>query len=177
MNKIAGRAWRRDPRAPLKRGNSLMDQPKRRRTGSEAIRAQDTVRLSAAGAGMLLGDLEQRVIGAAWKLGRPSTARELHDVVARRHHVAYISSVTVANRLVEKGLLRREKVAQVFRYSPTLSREDFLLQASRHVVRRILGLGTRAVTSSFVDALAEHEPEELAELARLVRQKLRYPAK
>ena len=155
----------------------MTDRPKRRRSGSDAIRAQDTVRLSAAGAGMLLGDLEQRVIDAAWKLNRPSTARELHEVVARRHDVAYITAVTVANRLVEKGLMRREKLELVFHYSPTLSREDFLLHASRHVVGRILGLGARAVTSSLVDALAEHEPEQLAELARLVRKKLREPEK
>jgi len=124
---------------------------------------------------MLLGDLEQRVIDAAWKLNRPSTARELHEVVARRHDVAFITTVTVANRLVEKGLMGREKLEQVFHYSPTLSRESFLLQASRHIVGRILGLGARAVTSSLVDALAEHEPEQLAELARLVRKKLKEP--
>ena len=124
---------------------------------------------------MLLGDLEQRVINAAWRLGRPATARELHEMVSRRHDVAYITAVTVANRLVEKGLMRREKVQYVFHYSPTLSREDFLLQASRHVVGRILGLGARAVTSSLVDVLAEHDPEELAELARLVRKKLKDP--
>jgi len=101
----------------------------------------------------------------------------LHEVVSRRHDVAYITTVTVANRLVEKGLMRREKAEQVFHYSSTLSREDFLLHASRHVVRRILGLGARAVTSSLVDALAEHEPEQLAELARLVRKKLKEPEK
>ena len=124
---------------------------------------------------MILGDLEQRVIDAAWKLKRPSTARDLHEVVSRRHDVAYITAVTVANRLVDKGLMRREKLDQVFHYSPTLSREDFLLHASRHVVRRILGLGTRAVTSSLVDALAEHDPDQLAELGRLVRKKLKEP--
>lgn len=122
---------------------------------------------------MLLGDLEQRVIDAAWKLGQPSTARELHAVVARRHDIAYITAVTVANHLVGKGLMRREKLDQVFHYSPTLSREDFLVHASRHIVRRILGLGTRAVASSLVDVLAEHEPDQLAELARLVRKKLK----
>lgn len=126
---------------------------------------------------MLLGDLERRIIDAAWKLKRPATARELHEIVSRRHDIAYITAVTVANRLVEKGLMRREKVEQVFHYSPTLSQEDFLLHASRHVVRRILGLGARAVTSSLVDALAEHDPDQLAELGRLVRKKLREPEK
>lgn len=126
---------------------------------------------------MLLGDLEQRVIDASWRLGRPSTARELHEVVSRRHNVAHVTTVTVANRLVEKGLMRRVKIAQVFHYSPTLSREEFLLHASRHVVRRILSLGTRAVTTSLVDALAEHDPDQLEELGRLVRKKLKEPEK
>ncbi len=126
---------------------------------------------------MILGDLEQRVIDAAWKLKRPATARELHDVISRRHDIAYITTVTVANRLVEKGLMGREKAEQLFHYSPTLTREEFFLQASRHVVGRILGLGARAVTSSLVDALAKHDPEELAELARLVRKKLKKPEK
>lgn len=125
---------------------------------------------------MLLGDLERRVIDASWRLGRPSTARELHEVVARRHDVAHITAVTVANRLVEKGLMRRVKIAQIFHYSPTLSREDFFLHASRHVMRRILGLGAQAVTSSLVDAL-EHDHEQLEELGRLVRKKLKEPQK
>ena len=58
---------------------------------------------------MLLGDLEHRILQAAWTLARPVTARELHDKVARTHDVVYITSVTVANRLVEKGILRRQK--------------------------------------------------------------------
>src|SRR6185369_12093936 len=77
--------------------------PSRKKPRPTGMRLQDTVRLSAAGAGMLLGDLEHRVLEAAWALDRPVTARELHDRVARTHDVVYITSVTVANRLVEKG--------------------------------------------------------------------------
>jgi predicted transcriptional regulator len=137
------------------------------------MRLQDTVRLSAAGAGMLLGDLEHRVLEAAWALKRPVTARELHDRVARTHDVVYITSVTVANRLVEKGILRRVKQDDVFHYSATASREEFSERASRHVVQRIVELGSTAVAASLVDVLAERDPEELAELGRLVRRKLR----
>jgi predicted transcriptional regulator len=137
------------------------------------MRLQDTVRLSAAGAGMLLGDLEHRVLEAAWTLKRPVTARELHDRVARTHDVVYITSVTVANRLVEKGILRRAKQDDVFHYSPTVSREEFSERASRHVVQRIVELGSTAVATSLVDVLAERDPEQLAELGRLVRRKLK----
>jgi predicted transcriptional regulator len=137
------------------------------------MRLQDTVRLSAAGAGMLLGDLEHRVLEAAWSLDQPVTARELHDRVARTHDVVYITSVTVANRLVEKGILRRAKKDDVFHYSATVSREEFSARASRHVVQRIVELGSTAVAVSLVDVLAERDPEQLAELGRLVRRKLK----
>jgi predicted transcriptional regulator len=147
--------------------------PNRKKPGVQGMRLQDTVRLSAAGAGMLLGDLEHRVLEAAWTLKRPVTARELHDRVARTHDVVYITSVTVANRLVEKGILRRAKKDDVFHYSATVSREEFSERASRHVVQRIVQLGSTAVAASLVDVLAERDPEQLAELGRLVRRKLK----
>ena len=147
--------------------------PDRKKPGAHGMRLQDTVRLSAAGAGMLLGDLEHRVLEAAWALKRPVTARELHDRVARTHDVVYITSVTVANRLVDKGILCRAKQEDVFHYSPTVSREEFSERASRHVVQRIVELGSTAVAASLVDVLAERDPEQLAELGRLVRRKLK----
>ena len=126
---------------------------------------------------MLLGDLEHRVLEAAWALGRPVTARELHERVAKTHDVVYITSVTVANRLVEKGLLSREKQDDVFHYTAPLSKAEFTQRASRHVVRRLIGLGSSAVSASLVDVLAERDPEQLAELARLVRAKMRETGK
>lgn len=144
-----------------------------RKAGSHGMRLQDTVRLSAAGAGMLLGDLEHRVLEAAWALERPVTARELHDRVARSHDVVYITTVTVANRLVEKRILRRAKQDDVYHYAATVTREEFSQRASRHVVQRIVELGSTAVAASLVDVLAERDPEQLAELGRLVRRKLR----
>ena len=136
-------------------------------------RLQDTVRLSAAGAGMLLGDLEHRVLQAAWTVRRPATARELFERVVRTHEIVYITCVTVANRLVDKGVLTRRKEGDLFHYSATLSKEEFVQFASRHVVRRIVALGPLAVAASLVDVLAERDPAELAELGRLVRSKLR----
>ena len=138
-----------------------------------APRLQDTLRLSAAGSGMMLGDLEHRVLEAVWSVKRPMTARGIHERVARTHDVVYITCVTVANRLVEKKLLRRDKKDELYHYAATMSREEFAAYASRYVVQRIVGLGPAAVASSLVDVLAEAAPEQLAELGRLVRRKLR----
>jgi predicted transcriptional regulator len=130
------------------------------------------MRLSAAGAAMLLGDLEHRVLEAAWGAKAPATARTLFQRVARTHDVVYITCVTVANRLVEKGLMMRVKQDDIFHYAPTITKADFTKRASRHVVQRLVTLGSAAVSASLVDVLAERDPEQLAELARLVKAKM-----
>lgn len=146
---------------------------KSNRRSSSGVPLQDTLRLSASGAAMLLGDLEHALMEAAWALGRPATARDLHTRIAKARGIELITAVTVLNRLVPKRLMRREKIGDVFHYSPILSREAFMQLASRHVVERVLALGGEAVTASMVDVLAEQDPDLLAELGRLVRQRLR----
>lgn len=146
---------------------------KRTQEPNSSVRLQDTVRLSAVGAGMLLGDLEHRVLQAAWASREPASARALFERVARTHDVVYITCVTVANRLVEKGLMTRVKQNDIFHYAPTLSREEFMTRASKHVVGRLVSLGSSAVAASLVDVLAERDPDKLAELARLVRAKMK----
>lgn len=134
---------------------------------------QDTLRLSARGAGMLLGDLEHRVMDAAWSVGRDATARELHERVARAHPVEPVTVLTVCNRLVDKGLLRRTKRHGLYHYGARMSRDEFTGHVSRHVVQRLMALGPDAVSASIVDVLAERDPEQLEELGRLVRRRLR----
>lgn len=148
--------------------------PKRPLSAASAVQRQDTLRLSSTGVGMLLGDLEQRLMEAVWKLDRPATAREIHESLRRGRDIELITAVTVLNRLVKpKGLLKRKKMSDVFHYTPAIARDVFMQDASRHVMERVLALGADAVTASFVDVLAERDPDQLAELGRLVRKKLR----
>jgi predicted transcriptional regulator len=134
---------------------------------------QGTLRLSETGAGMLLGDLEHSLMEAAWTIGRPATAREIHAQILKTRPVEPITAVTVLNRLVPKRLMTRRKIGDVYHYSPILPRAEFMQRASRDVMERVLALGPDAVAASIVDVLAEQDPERLAELGRLVRRKLR----
>jgi predicted transcriptional regulator len=140
---------------------------------AEPLRLQDTVRLSASGLAKVLGDLEARVMRAAWELGRPAPARAVHERVAREHAVAIHTVITVLNKLVEKGLLRREKRGDLLHFEPTVGEEAFRARASRQVVEGILSLGPDAVAASFVDVLAERDPAQLAELARLIERRMK----
>lgn len=139
----------------------------------EPFRLQDTIRLSADGLAKVLGDLETRVMRAVWEEARPVPARAVHERVARAHDVTVHTVITVLNKLVEKGLLRRERRGDLLHFEATLGEAEFRARASRRVVEGILSFGPEAVTASFVDVLAEHDPERLAELARLVERRLR----
>ena len=143
------------------------------RRPASAPRLQDTVRLSAEGLAKVLGDLEVRVMRAVWTLGKPAPARAVHELVVEEHDVALLTVITVLNKLVAKELLARAKYDDLLHYSARLTEEEFRAAASRRVVTGILSLGPEAVAASLVDALAERDPEQLAELGRLVRRKLR----
>jgi predicted transcriptional regulator len=136
------------------------------------LHLQDTLRLSAEGVAKALGDLEARVMMVAWKLNRPLSARAVHEEVVRDHTVAVHTVITVLNKLVYKGLLRREKGGDVFEYSARVTEEQFRKEVSRRAVEGILSLGPDAVAASFVDALADRDPGRLATLARLIQARL-----
>jgi predicted transcriptional regulator len=143
--------------------------PRRR---APRLRLQDTVRLSADGFAKVLGDLEARVLDVVWRLGTPSPTRVVHEAVTREHEVSLLTVITVLNKLVDKGLLARAKENDLFHYRARLSREEFMAATSRRLVEGILSLGPDAVAASLVDVLAERDPERLAELRRLIEQRL-----
>lgn len=151
----------------------MAKRPKPRDPETEAPRLQDTVRLSADGFAKVLGDLEARVMQALWAIGRPVPARAVHERVIREHEVALLTVITVLNKLVEKRLLRRSKKEGLLHFEAQLGEEELRSVAARRVVDGILSFGPAALATSFVDALAERDPEQLAELERLIHQRLR----
>lgn len=142
-------------------------------TSKKSLAIQNTIRLSAQGLAKILGDLEAKVLRAIWQLRGPATAREVHGRVLRAHRVELLTVITVLNKLVTKGILTRAKLDDLFHYQARFGEEEFMSRASRRVVEGILSLGPEAVSASLVDVLAERDPEQLAELGRLVRRKLR----
>ncbi len=136
-------------------------------------RLQDTVRLSADGLAKVLGDLEARVMTAVWVLAQPAAARAVHSEVIRSHPVALLTVVTVLNKLVGKRMLTRKTRAGLLHFEAVMSEPAFMAHASRRVVEGILSFGPDAVAASLVDVLAERDPKQLAELARLIQQRMK----
>ena len=152
-------------RVPRKRTTELSAPP--------GPRLQDTVRLSADGIAKILGDLEARLLQTMWGFRTPATARAVHDVIVTAHQVSPLTTITVLNKLVNKRLLARRKIDDVFHYTAMMDEDTFRALVSRRVVEGILSFGPEAVSASLVDVLAERDPEQLEELGRLIRRRLR----
>jgi len=149
--------------------------PSRKRRGLAPVspRLPETVKLSGRGVSTVLGQLESRLMRLCWDAGEPLTARQIHERLHAEHPVSPLTSTTVLNRLVGKRFLSRARSDGRLRFTARIDEASFLSQASRKAVEGILSLGTEAVTASIVDVLAERDPAQLEELARLVRRKLR----
>ena len=125
--------------------------------------------LDSRGLARVLGELEARIMEAVWRLGTP-TVNEICDVLDPAPH--YKTVLTVANRLVHKGLLVREPTTErAYAYRATEERDAFLRRVSATVASGLLADFGRQALAQFVRAADEVDPAYLDELQRLVRQR------
>lgn len=86
-------------------------------------------RLTAASAGLarLLPAAEIEIMRVIWARG-PLKGRAIHKEIAAQRDVAYTTTMTTCVRLVEKGLLRREKSARGYGYvyAATVGEREFV---------------------------------------------------
>lgn len=127
-------------------------------------------RLRGRQRGRVLGDLEAEVMEVLWRRGSASI-REVWDDVKRKRPLAFNTVMTVMNRLVEKGLLRRADRRGSYRYHPRVDREAFLTRVSHDVAEALVQEFGDVAVAQFIEALEEVDPEKLAALERLIRER------
>lgn len=131
----------------------------------------DIRRFSLDGSGLtrVLGELETRIMEAVWALGQP-TGKELCDALDPGAH--YKTVMTVANRLVEKGLLVREATeSRSFRYRAAESRDVFLDRVAASVASGLVADFGQHGLAQLVRVAETIDPVYLDELERLVRER------
>src|SRR5438309_10392402 len=71
------------------------------------------------------GELEAAIMDRVWSAGRPVLVREIHDRLRPEREPAYNTVLTVVEILYRKGWLAREKDGRAYRYTATVTREDY----------------------------------------------------
>ena len=118
----------------------------------------------------VLGHLEREVMEALWATGGAS-GKEVYDEIRKRRAIALTTVLTVIERLVKKGLVKKERGETVYLFSPALTKEEFARKVSGDVLRGILEISTSSASASFVDMLADTDPKELERLSELIEKK------
>lgn len=133
-------------------------------------RVTSTFKPHKAGLGRVLGELEKSVMDVLWEKGE-ATGREVLEEIGRDRPLAFTTVLTVMDRLLKKGLIKRIKRGRLFVYAPSMSRDDFVRQVSREVLQGILDISASSAASSFVDILYKTSPEEIERLSKLIEER------
>src|SRR5689334_17638406 len=113
------------------------------------------------------GKLEYAVLEALWTLGR-ATVRQIHEEVGAPAGLVYTTTAKVVDRLLQKGLVRREIRERTYFYRATATRERVHRGRARQSLRDLLQTNPRPALATLVDAMESIDPELLDELIRLV---------
>lgn len=102
---------------------------------------------------------------AMWRLDR-ATVEGVRRVLPTEHRGAYTTVQTILNRLLDRGLLTREKDGKAFIYAPVVSEADYVsgslsqtlstasVEARRIALATLVG-GMEASEMSKINALAD----------------------
>lgn len=113
--------------------------------------------------GPIQGELQNQIMATLWRLGDGSV-EQVRSGLPPRYRGAYTTIQTVLNRLVERGLVVREKVGKGFQYRPAVSEEDYL---SRSIAGTLANASQHARRGALARLIGNLNPDELSEIQRM----------
>lgn len=108
-------------------------------------------------------------MAAVWQLGEA----KVDDARAQRpakQRLAYTTIQTVMNRLVERGLLERERVGNAFVYRPRYGEAEYIAARIRERLAEASPDARREALASLIDGLKPEEVDEVARLATRIKR-------
>lgn len=111
-------------------------------------------------------EAEMEIMRVVWASGRPITSRE---ILAQMPQKKLTTVVTLAGRLIDKGILRsvKEGRSHSHRYSACITEEDYRRAQTRDFVANVHHGSAKSLLSALFDADGL-TPEDIAELRRFL---------
>lgn len=134
---------------------------------SEEVPIQ-SFKLAEQGLTHIFGELEARLVEAVWDL-KEANVQQVIDHLGG--DLNYKTTMTVLNRLVEKGVLQRHKSGRAFVYSATTTRQDLLAGVFDRMVRGMFNTEFREIAlAQMVETAEALDPQILDDLSQMIRQ-------
>lgn len=115
------------------------------------------------------GTLQPEVMRIVWKLGE-ATVDDVRTLQPEGSRSAYTTVQTVLNRLVDRGLLERQRRGKAFVYRARYEESELLARSIGERLAGASGSVRREALLSLVDELDAAEVDELARYANRVRR-------
>jgi|SRR6266508_850671 len=81
-----------------------------------------------------LGELERAIMEVIWAADGPVTGRAVVDELTRNRSLAYTTVLTVMDRLVRKGMLRRQRHGRAHTYQAATTRAAYTAELMASVL-------------------------------------------
>ena len=101
-------------------------------------------------------------MAAVWRLGE-AKVEDVRREQSKSRHSAYTTIQTVMNRLVDRGLLVRERRGNAYVYKPSFAEGDYLARA---IGERLASASPDARRAALMNLVGDLEPADLDELSR-----------
>lgn len=119
--------------------------------------------LEATGIARVVGELEARILEILWDT-ETATVKGVNGALGDGAHLK--TTMTVMNRLVDKGYLYRERKGRAYQYTPAMTRENFSVQITDQVLTVLTTDFGRPTLAQFVESVDDGQLAELEELIR-----------
>lgn len=106
----------------------------------------------------LTGNLEQKLMDILWTSDNPLKPLEVQEKLEKK--LAYSTIKTTLERMLEKGLVKRDMQGSTYFYSPVINKEKYGKTNLKGVFGDILGSYGKLALSQFVETIKEN-PENL----------------
>jgi len=126
-------------------------------------------KLKETGLAHIFGELEAKLMKAVWALDKPNV-KDVIDYLGG--DLNYKTAMTVLNRLVDKGILYRQKSGRFFVYIPTASRDELLANVFDQMVRGMFRDDFREIAlAQMIETAEDIDPELLDDISRLIKER------
>lgn len=115
------------------------------------------------------GNLQAEIMPAMWELGE-ATVEELRRTLPRGRQRAYTTLQTVMNRLVERGLLDRERRGRGYVYRARYNEAAFVSRRIKDQLASASPAARRAALHSLVGDLGPDELDDVTRYANRIKR-------
>jgi len=123
------------------------------------------------GLSRFFGPLEARIMELLWNIEQGEfSIKEVQQTLDSEKNINFNTVMTVMNRLVDKGVLKKRASGRVSLFSPIQTKEEFLEEQSKKLTENLLDEFGGVVISHMIDSLTDVDETLLNKLEKKIQQ-------